>query len=191
MSRLVLFLMILTIFSCKKDEEEPIITVNTLHYDGPNFSAPVLARGISYPSVRFSANAIQSVQLQGRIINKIDFFLDQRPQSMRILIFHWDSSDTMPGDLIYGETLSDLNTNSWNSYHPDVEVSLPETGIWIAFEVMAGDNDLRVIGCDPGPRIENGDVYGLFGDDNPGWISFFEFSQQEVNINWNIRIEVK
>lgn len=191
MSRIVLFLIILAIFSCKKDEEEPIITVNTLHYDGPNFSAPVLARGISYPSVRFSANAIQSVQLQGKIINKIDFYLDQRPQSMRILIFHWDSADTMPGDLIYGETLSDLNTNSWNSYHPDAEVSLPETGIWIAFEVMAGDNDLRVIGCDPGPRVENGDVYGLFGDDNPGWISFLEFSQQQVNINWNIRIEVK
>jgi hypothetical protein len=183
--------MMLAIFSCKKDEEEPIITVNTLHYDGPNFSAPVLSRGISYPSVRFSANVIQSVHLQGKIINKIDFYLDQRPESMRLLIFQWNSADTMPGDLIYGETLSNLETNSWNSYHPDTDVSLPESGIWIAFEVMAGDNDLRVIGCDPGPRVENGDVYGLFGDNNPGWISFFEFSQQEVNINWNIRIEVK
>lgn len=183
--------MILAIFSCQKDAEEPTITLNTLHYDGPNFSAPLLARGISYPSVRFSANAIQSVQLQGRIINKIDFYLDQRPESMRLLIFEWNSTDTMPGNLLHGETLNNLQTDSWNSYHPDLEISLPETGIWIAFEVMVGDNDLRVIGCDPGPRIVNGDVYGLFGDDNPGWISFFEFSQQEVNINWNIRIEVK
>ena len=81
--------------------------------------------------------------------------------------------------------------NAWNSEILDTNLLLPENGIWVAFEIDAGDEDLRVIGCDAGPRNDNGNIYGLFGDNNPGWTDFYSFSQEQVDINWNIRLTVE
>lgn len=188
MNRLWILFTLLVLVSCQKDQDEPIVTENTLHYDGPNQSAPNLARGISYPAIKFSADFLAAKNLRGKRIKQIDFHLTQNPQHLKLLIFKWNDLDSsIPGDLLYDQDIDNLQTNAWNSEAIQTNLILPETGIWIAFEINSGDEDLRVIGCDSGPRDDNGDLYGLFGDDNPGWTDFYNFSQQQVNINWNIR----
>lgn len=191
MFRFFLILVIVTFF-CRKDQEEPIITADTIHYDGPNQNAPLLARGISYPAVKFSAEFLRENNHLGKQLNQVDFHLTQKPEQIKLLIFAWNMmTDSIPGDLLYEEDLRNLKRNSWNSHLLNTRITIPSNGLWIAFEINTGDEDMRVIGCDPGPRKNNGDIYGLFGDNNPGWINFFAFSQESVNINWNIRANTK
>lgn len=189
MKRLILFLTIVLLISCQKDQDEPIINGHVLHYDGPNQSAPILARGISYPLVKFPASEIQQAGVTGESLSQIDYYVDQRPSSAKLLVFGWNQgTDTEPGDLLYEQTLGQISNNSWNSIRLDQKIALPDQGVWVVFEIDSGDNDIRVIGCDPGPRNPNGDGYGLFGSTNaPGWSDFYSFSNQNVNINWNIR----
>ena len=189
MKQLILFLTTALLFSCQKDQVEPMVSDHVLHYDGPNLSAPTLARGISYPLVKFPSVEIQQAGLTGASLSQIDYYIDQRPTSAKLLIFGWNpSTDDEPGDLLYEATIGQISNNSWNTLKLDRKIALPVDGVWIAFEINAGDNDLRVIGCDAGPRNPNGDGYGLFGNNNePGWTDFYSFSSQDVNINWNIR----
>lgn len=188
MARLLPFFILLASVSCQKDLEEPLITENTLHYDGPNQNAPVLARGISYPSVKFTATYLNDHGQVGKRIREIDYHLSQKPQNLKLLIFAWNpADDSIPGDLLYEKEVNDSKRNSWNKHPLEINLEVPGQGLWITFEVDSGDNDLRVIGCDPGPGEVNGDIYGIFGGNNPGWIDFYQFSGEETNINWNIR----
>jgi hypothetical protein len=189
MNQLILFLTTALLFSCQKDQDEPKVSDQVLHYDGPNQSAPVLARGISYPLVKFPGSEIQQAGLTGESLSQIDYYVNQRPSAAKLLIFGWNqSTDTEPGDLLYEATLGQISNNSWNTVKLDRKIALPDKGVWIAFEINAGDNDIRVIGCDTGPRHPDGDGYGVFGNNNePGWTDFYNFSNQDVNINWNIR----
>ena len=192
MVRSVLLLSVLVLLSCRKDEEEPIVTESTLHYDGTNQSAPILARGISYAAVKFPRYLIQSSNLTGKKLTSVDFYVSQRPDGFKLLVFAWNASDPdLPGNLIYETILNKVSNNSWNTYQLDALTEVIDDGFWVAFEIEVGDRDLRVIGCDTGPRIPNGDMYGLFGNNNPGWTTFYDFSEEEVNINWNIRAHVE
>ncbi|MCB0688277.1 MAG: hypothetical protein KDC53_17185 [Saprospiraceae bacterium] len=193
MLKLLHFALVMFVFiSCQKDHEAPIVTENTLHYDGPNQNAPVLIRGISYPAIKFSPDFLGARSLAGKLLESVDFHLTDKPQHIKLLVFDWNADDErIPGDLIFQKDLQNLKRNSWNQYSFEDSIELSTRGIWIAFEIDTGDEDLRVIGCDPGPRVINGDIYGVFGGTNPGWIDFYEFSQQDTNINWNIRLELQ
>ena len=192
MLRSVILLSLLVLLSCRKDQEEPLISETTLHYDGPNQSAPILARGISYAAVRFPSYLVQTSNLTGKKLSGVDFYVSQKPDVLKLLVFAWNPTNPdLPGNLIYETNLNKVSENSWNTHQLDANTDIIDDGFWVAFEIEVGDRDLRVIGCDPGPRIPNGDLYGLFGDNNPGWTNFYDFSQQEVNINWNIRAQVE
>ena len=191
----ILFLLVLAglVLSCHKDQDPKPLSDDVLHYDGPNQSAPVLARGISYPLVKFPASEIQRRRLSHSSLHEVEFYVDQRPEAIKILLFEWNNSmETEPGTLIYESEITNVNSNSWNRHTLRRALTLPAQGLWIVFEINAGDNDLRVIGCDPGPRHIYGDGYGLFGGTNaPGWTNFYDFSSQNVDINWNIRAFTK
>ncbi|NND31147.1 MAG: hypothetical protein HKN76_01060 [Saprospiraceae bacterium] len=189
MKRLFFLSIMALALSCQKEQDEPIISGNVLHYDGPNQSAPVLARGISYPLVKFPADEIQKRGLASQSLIEIEYYIDQNPIAAKILIFEWnDSTDNLPGTLLYEAEINNSRNRSWNKHTLSHPIQLPASGFWIAFEINAGNNDLRIMGCDPGPRHPFGDGYGLFGNNNePGWTDFFEFSGRSVDINWNIR----
>ncbi len=193
--RIYLFALLTLVFlACEKDEDPFIPGEDTLHHDGDNLSAPVIAQGISYSAVRFSGDDIMNQGHEGKNLAAIDFYMDQRPIFMRIIVFGWnDAEEDEPGDVLleYDLNMDRLDEGAWNRHVVGGSMVLPQNGIWVAFEINAGDENLRVIGCDPGPRVPNGDVYGIFGDNNPGWTSFYEFSDQSVDINWNIRVEVE
>ncbi len=181
------------LLGCQKDDPVPIIDAeNELHYDANNLSAPVLARGISYPTVIFPGGEIGQQGFTGGTLEAVKFFVEQQPSDINLLIFEFNPADpNEPGDLLYEDADVNTSSNSWNVHHLNPSFTLPEHGIWIAFEIDTGDNDVAVIGCDPGPRATNGDVYGFFGDNNPGWTTFYDFSFQATDINWNIRAVIE
>lgn len=184
------------VISCQKDD--PVVTPdplpNTLHYDGPNQSAPVFAQGVSYAGVRFSSSVVERYGHTGKSINSITFFIAEVPDVMRLLIFADNGARrNEPGDLMYEYQFmqGEINPGSWNDHLLDNAMAIPAEGVWVVMEVDASDQRLAIIGCDPGPRQPEGDIYGLFGDNNPGWFTFYEFSNRSVDINWNIRANVQ
>ncbi len=196
MRLLGLFILISIFFGCSKDDDnlDPISGSTALHYDGQNQSAPQIARGISYAAVRFPQSEVSSRGHSGKMLTGIDFYMADEPDAIRILVLAWNEMDeTEPGGVLYEAILQGggFSGNQWNRHELSQEVLLPEGGIWIAFEVQAGDRDLRVIGCDNGPHHPHGDVYGVFGDNLPGWTSLYDFTNEQVDINWNIRAIVK
>lgn len=182
---------VLAFTACKKDIGfSPQMGDDVLHYDGNNISAPLLARGISYAAVKFDKDFIQRVAAEGRTLKGIQYYVDQRPQRIKVLVFAYNlANPAEPGQLLYERELSDISSSNWNNHELNTEVKVQGEGLWIAFEVEAGNQDLRVIGCDAGPRYSqgHGDIYGIFGADNPGWTFLYNFSDETVNINWNIR----
>ncbi|MDH3650725.1 MAG: hypothetical protein OEQ53_13660 [Saprospiraceae bacterium] len=185
-------LLMIIVLACQKDDNapDPVSGDNALHYDGSNQSAPVVARGISYAAARFPENELSSRAQQGKNITAIDYYIAQEPDAIRLLVLAWNEQDaTQPGPLMYEASLpgTDFSGNQWNRHTLTGAVPIPEAGIWIAFEVQAGDRDLSVIGCDLGPHHPHGDVYGIFGDSLPGWTSLSSFTNNQIDINWNIR----
>ena len=193
---IVMVLALAMLISCQKDD--PVISreplPNTLHFDGENQSAPVFAQGVSYAGVRFSSAEVERLGHEGKSMTSVQYFIAEPPDYLKLLIFA-DNGQRRdePGDVIYDHvfTAGEINGNAWNEHTLATVTPIPSQGVWIVFEVDAGDLNLAVIGCDPGPRHPEGDVYGLFGGDNPGWFTFFDFSDQTVDINWNIRAIVQ
>ena len=188
-------ILILGSAACQKDNDiDPISGDTALHYDGPNQSAPEILRGLSYAAVRFPADEITRLQAQGKRLIGVDYYVQDRPEGIRLLILDWNpQSENEPGNVLYERSISrsDIDGNSWNRHSISSAVIIPAEGFWVACEVDAGDEDLRVIGCDPGPRHPEGDVYGIFGDNLPGWTSLYDFSNNSVDVNWNIRAQVE
>lgn len=194
--RITFLLAILLIGFCACDkEDDPILSAESLHYDGPNQAAPILARGTSYTAAKFPASEIANQGHTGKNLSGVEVYIADRPQQLKILILEWNGNDANePGNALYEQTLQggDLNTNSWNVLPLDQEIGIPDSGVWIVLEVQVGNQDIAVIGCDPGPRHTNGDVYGLFDNNaEPGWISFLSYTNNATSINWNIRGIVK
>lgn len=190
----ILTLAFLILCACDK-EDDPTLSAESLHYDGPNQAAPILARGTSYTAVKFPASEIVNQGHSGKNLSGVEVYIADRPLQMKILILGWNGSDVnTPGNALYEQTLqgADLSSNRWNVLSFDQEVAIPDSGVWIVLEVQVGDQDIAVVGCDPGPRHTHGDIYGLFDNNaEPGWISFLSFTNNATSINWNIRGVVK
>ncbi len=186
----VMTLVFLLFCACDKDDD-PILSTESLHYDGPNQAAPILARGTSYTAVKFPASVIADQGHIGKDLLGIEVYIAERPEQLKVLILEWNANNANePGSALYEQTLQgdDLRNNSWNVLTFDDEIGIPDTGVWIVLEVQVGNQDIAVVGCDPGPRHANGDVYGLFDSNaEPGWISFLDYTNNATNINWNIR----
>lgn len=194
MKNSLIFLLLILVFAACKDDEDPIPTADfeqdVISYDGAPNDAPQLPRGLSYTAVRFHQDDLLRSNHIGREILGVDFWIQDVPDAVRILIHRWNPNTSQePGAVLYEHTLaaSDLSPNSWINHDLTQTLDVPEQGFWISLEIDAGNRDLRVTGCDPGPRHPNGDVMGVFGANLPGWTSFFDYSSQQVSINWNIR----
>lgn len=197
MNRLLLLaILALLAFSCDKDDPIPAVNFDqdVLNYDsGPN-DAPQLPRGLSYQAVRFSASDLQSSNHIGRGILGVDFWIRDIPNSINVIIHRVNPSNSQePGAVLYEHTLNsnDLSSSSWINHDLTENLDVPSEGFWIILEVDAGNEDIRVTGCDPGPRHPNGDIFGLFGSGLPGWTTFFDYSGEQESINWNIRAILK
>ena len=181
---LFLFLGLSLVFTaCKKDDEE-IIDAD-LHYDTANQSAPFLEAGVHEAAARFTAN--QTRALQGRNLIEVDYYLLEMPAKVEVRVFGMGTADE-PGNLLYTKDVtSTSNGSSWNTHVLDTPVEILGEDLWVCVKVLHNSR-INSVGCDVGPANNNGDW--TFSDSDNDWKSLRDRTEQNVNINWNIRGKV-
>ncbi len=186
MKQLFFFLFVsLLIVSCGSDDDsaEPIINAD-LHYDGLNQTAPVLPAGTYDLAARFTNS--ETNDFVGKGLEEVEFFLLNQPVSCEVRIFDGGTTSE-PGTLVYSQEISNLQTNTWHQHTLTTPVEITGGDLWICIRVEH-DADTQSLGCDFGPANSNGDW--ISSDTNTSWQSFRSFTNQEANINWNIRGQV-
>jgi hypothetical protein len=177
---LLLFgLLVFTLSACEKDD--PRLTADTLHYDGDNLAAPQLPEGTYEAAAKFTFSKLQ--RFQGKKLYEVNLYIESVPTNVELRIYG-EGDENIPGAILYESDWNGLNRNSWNDHTLTTPIDITGEELWISV-IFTHPSDLRSIGCDPGPAEENGDW--LLSYDDPGWQRLYDFTNEEVDINWNIR----
>lgn len=167
-------------FSCSDDEETRRDA--DLNYDTENFSAPQFTDVTFEAGARFPA--LLTSNFVGQQLTEVEFYIMEVPSSTELLIYGPGSPSTPAGTPLYQVNLTtDVGANRWNSHVLSTPVDITGEDLWINVRVTH-NGDVQSVGCDEGPATQNGDWISL---DNGGWRTLRNFSNDEVNINWNIR----
>lgn len=151
-----------------------------LNHDGDNFTAPAFPGGNHEAAVRFPAAELQA--LVGDQLTQIAYFIRSTPQTCAVRVYTRTSSGE-PDSVIYsGITTSQVSGNTWNVHTLNDPVSIDGQDLWISVRFTHLDRQ-QTIGCDPGPRVTNGD---FILTDGQSWTTFEDLTGGE-SINWNIR----
>ena len=168
--------------SCKDDDDGPQTGNNVLNFDGENSAAPTLDQGVYEAAVRFPASITSD--FVGRQILEIQFFLGSVPAKTEIFISEAGTSTT-PGDIIYQADVSgNANVGSWNTHTLTSPVSIDGSDIWVSV-LVDHPTAIATVGCDAGPAKANGDFIFDYGTQT--WSTFRSYTNNESDINWNIR----
>lgn len=167
----------LSFSSCEKENNG----TSLLNYDTENITAPQFLPGDYEMAARFPAN--QTAPFQGRMLEEVEVYLLERPSRTEILIYD-EGDGTEPGDILHSQVVTTaMRPNSWNTVVLDVPIEITGDELWISCRVRHRD-PYGTVGCDAGPANPNGDL--LFTADD-GWTTLRDFSNQAIDINWNIR----
>ena len=165
------------VVGCKKDEFK-----NVLNYDGDNNGAPELANGIYVAAARFPASV--TAEFEGRQLEAVEFYLRNVPASTEILIFDEGTANS-PGSILSSANVSALVTpDSWYRHELAFPVDIKASDLWIGVRVDHPET-FASVGCDPGPAVSNGDL--MLVNNGSEWTTLRNFTNGEVDINWNIR----
>ncbi|GAB4423719.1 MAG: hypothetical protein OHK0039_40440 [Bacteroidia bacterium] len=149
-----------------------------LHRDAANLTAPSLNAGTYEAAVRFSAADLDT--LIGRQLVGVYFYFREVPDETTVKIYRGTRGDS-PDVLVYTGTAS-AAAESWNYHSLATPVAL-QGDLWIAVGIGHSDRR-RVVGCDPGPAVTDGDwLY----DEIDGLWRTLRTRAPGVDINWNIR----
>jgi len=181
MKNLKLLLLIafsVTLFcKCNKDD-----STKTLNYDGNNFAAPFFDPVEVSFCVKFTTDKLE--EFKGESINRIGYYVETPPQKIVLNLYNESSSNQQPSGLIYTTEINNFSANAWNFHDLDLTLSDTDEVFWI--EIVSTHSSLYgSIGCDQGPAVENSDLM-MYNEIN-SYITYREFTNQEVSVNWNIR----
>jgi|GEM_PF-305499 len=180
----LLFMVMAVGFGCKDDEAKD--STIYLNYDGNNDASPALIPGTFEAAAHFPA--VTMVDYVGYDLTEVEFYINEFPDNCEVFIRSSNGSDT-PGPVLHssGNIISDIRTESWNTYVLPESYMLYGQGIWIGVRFKQ-DQGERIIGCDSGPADTNGDW--LYDSNDGGWIPFSSRTTANgirIDINWNIR----
>lgn len=190
MTRLTLLLCALTsllVFSaCQNDDDDfQPLRDNTLSYDGPNFTGPLLDAGFYEAAARFPAQLIQANQ--GRELDAVRFFMGELPAGCEVRIYEGTGANNQPQNLIFSQDVTnDLAVPGWNRLLLNPPIVLGEDDLWLSI-ALQHDATQQSIGCDSGPNQPNGDW--LYQSNDGLWLPYTERTPESVN--WNIQGELK
>ena len=166
---------------CGSDDEDPLI-IETLNYDGPNFTAPNLDANTF--ATFFPPSEI--APFADRELESVQFWLTDLPPTVRVVIFEAGDTDAAPSDNVIYERNITQRINAVNTWITDritpFRLGDYPDGIWIAIETgITEGNRIQSVGCDAGTNYNpNGDRIKI-GDE---WLNFSDLGEA---INWNIR----
>jgi hypothetical protein len=161
--------------------EEEALGPNLLSYDGDNLDAPQFLPGDYQMAARFPVSELQ--RFQGQLLEEIQVYIQDRPARAQIIVYGEGTANT-PGPELYSANITtDLRRDQWNSHMLSTPIEISDQEIWLAIQVRHRD-PMASVGCDPGPAVTNGD---LMMDDNGNWTDLRAFTNNAIDINWNIR----
>ncbi len=181
MKKILFFLLAVSFlsFGCKNGDDADD---RTLSYDGDNNISPFLVADVYQTAARFPSSV--TTPFQGRMLEEVEFYLLDVPSTCAVLIYGEGTADE-PGNLLYSrDVTSSVNVSSWNSHTLNTPVEITGEDLWICLEVTH-PQEIRSVGCDFGPAVSNGDW--IFSGANGQWETLRDFTDGEVDINWNIR----
>ena len=166
--------------ACQEDNAQ----TNLLSYDGPNITAPEFLPGEYQMAARFTPS--ETAEFRGKFLEEVEVYILNRPARAEIIIYG-EGTATVPGPIRYSEVVTtDLRSQSWNTHILSTPVEIQDEDIWIAIMVRHTAANGSV-GCDVGPANTNGDI---LLDDAQQWTNLRDFTNQAIDINWNIRGKV-
>ena len=168
---------------CSDDDDDLII--ETLNYDGDNFTAPNLDANIF--AAYFPPSELQNVT--DRNLESVAFFLEAVPPEVEVIVYAAGATDREPGAELYRSPslLNRVNATGEFITHrlrTPIDLSQQNDGIWLAIQTdIAPGNRVQSVGCDAGNNYNpNGDRIRIGNT----WTSFNEVTGSE-QVNWNIR----
>lgn len=181
-----IFLSLFFLFACEEgnNNSDPVIEAPLvfLNYDASNLTAPNLSAGTYEAAAIFTSD--ETANMQNGQLTEVYFYLLNTPSSATVKIYR-GTDQGFPIELIYSKGVtSSMEANSWNHHILDSPIDITQDDIWIAIRFQTGQQD-QIIGCDPGPADQNGDW--LFENADGNWDRLLRRSNNEANINWNIR----
>ena len=172
----------LVIFSCSKDDD----ATTELKNDRGLNDAPFILAGEYIVATRFTASEMSS--LQGRKLTGIEYYLKSTPTQCEVQVYNGSNGDE-PGTLVYSKSVTvDMEADSWNLHSPSTDIELTGDDLWIAVRLVLNSEE-ATIGCDVGPAVTDGD-WIVSSVDNV-WMTYRDFTNPTVSINWNIRGQVE
>lgn len=186
MKKLLLLSLILPfLFACDKDNpNEPDFPagLEVLNYDAANFDAPFLPASTYISGVRFSPTRL--APFIGKDLVSVFYWFKELPQSAEIHVYT-SNGGLAPTTFIYSEPLTNYNGFGWNRYDFTTPINITgQEDIWIAIKYTQ-ISDQRVLGCDPGPAVLDGDWHWDAADST--WTPLVDRTNGQLDINWNIR----
>ena len=159
-------------------------TCQLLYYGGNHQSAPFMEPGTYEVAARFTPVKIGN--LVGKTIKEVHYYVDSKPESIKIKIYGPDD-ETTPGDLLYSADVTAATGRSkWNLHNLAETITLKNEDVWLSIEIKVAVGQ-RIIGCDPGPALPDGDWF--YSYTTQLWRTYTVYSAGE-SINWNIRFNV-
>jgi len=177
---IILLASMATFFSCKDDELTE--TPNALFYDNGENSAPIFGAGVHIAAARFPRSLTST--FEGQNLSRVQFYLINTPSNCKIRIYDEGTAQSPGAQLYEADVTSLASPNSWNIHELTETIPVTNKDLWIAVEVTHPD-ERNTIGCDVGPAEANGDWVLEGGEIS--WQTYRDFTDNLVDINWNIR----
>jgi len=153
-------------------------------YDAANVDAPFLPAGSYESGVRFAADFAGNDD--GNNLTDVDYFIKDLPASASMKIYN--GGTVSPSSILYEALLTNEISSGWNTHVLSEALRLDGSDLWINIEYEQSE-DGRVLGCDGGPANANGDW--LYDTADGQWSPLSDRTNQDININWNIRGQVE
>jgi hypothetical protein len=155
-----------------------------IHYDGSNFSSPLLAGATYEAAARFPPDETDNVS--DGALTEVRFYITDLPASARVKVYGEDSASE-PGAVLYSaDVTAELVADAWNEHELPTPIDIPNGDLWLSIE-FTHLAPQTVIGCDQGPADPDGNWLLSSVDDD--WLTFDQRGGD--NVNWNIRGKVE
>lgn len=183
------FLLIFALFAaaCGDDDDDgqgPIFpnAESIINLDAENFSAPQMPAGQYEMAAFFPASFMQ--QYQGRFLKDVSVYLTNVPAATAFFIYGPGIGGTSGAVLYNADVSSTVQTDSWNTHQLSPALEITGEDLWIAV-MVDHPSTFGSVGCDEGPANANGDLLFEYGTSD--WTTLRQFTNNQSNINWNIR----
>ncbi len=163
--------------------EMPELNNYTCRYDNyENYSAIGLSDGGNFTvAIRWDTN--QLISYDSTMINKIFMFIFDNTADYFVVKIWTDSNAS---NLIFADTLTNVQANSWNSITINDTIFINSTlEYWVGYEIIGQEPNTFPAGIDIGPAVDGyGDMVSIT---DSTWTTLFE---NGINSNWNLGMEL-